>query len=545
MCEVAPPRCHTPLAPITMSTLQTRIDGHLAALTHPQSPGHAVAVARHGELLYASGHGLASLEQRSGIGAETLFRIASVSKQFTVAAGLQLAAQGRLDLAADARGLLPELAQLPQAVTVDQLMRNCSGLPDFLELLRLGGVGLEHLTRRASMAAALARNRHLNSTPGSRFLYCNSNYLLLGLLVERLSGQSLGDYLQQAFFAPLGMAQTRMAVPCDLALPGLAAPYLRQEDGGYRRALHGFEHGGEGGLVSNVLDLTRWAQALLAPRPELAALAEALMAPTLLSGAQPAAYARGLEHSQWRGHACVGHGGLWPGYRSEFLLLPAEGLSIVVVSNDSGSNPYKLARELLDLLLPPAAVAEPAAPPAPDWAGEWINAEAGLLLSLQRGPGTRLMAQQWGLSFELYPEADGSWLPLRGAYEFRLRAAKADQGGTLLLETGAGQQHELQALGQRAALPAGLAGRWHCPDIASTWQIAEDGSVTVEGPLMRSPQPWQLLGLSDTLVELRAPGYWMSSSQLLRVAERAADGRILGLSLDCSRIRGLRFSPLP
>ncbi|MEJ6001124.1 serine hydrolase domain-containing protein [Paucibacter soli] len=526
-----------------MSNLQTRIDGHLATLTRPQSPGHAVAVARHGELLYASGHGLASLEQRSGIGADTLFRIASVSKQFTVAAGLRLAAQGRLDLAADARGLLAELAQLPQAVTVDQLMRNCSGLPDFLELLRLGGVGLEQLTRRASMAAALARNRHLNSKPGSRFLYCNSNYLLLGLLVERLSGQSLGDYLQQAFFAPLGMTQTRMVPACDQVLPGLAAPYLRQEDdGGYRRALHGFEHGGEGGLVSNVLDLTRWAQALLAPRSELAALAEALMAPTLLSGAQPSPYARGLEHSRWRGHACVGHGGLWPGYRSEFLLLPAEGLSIVVISNDSGSNPYKLARELLDLLLPPTAMAEPTAPPAPDWAGDWINAEAGLLLGLQRGPGTRLTARQWGQCFELYPEADGSWLPLRGAYEFRLRAGPA---GTLLLETGAGRQHELQRLARREPLPAGLAGRWHCADIASHWDITAEGEVSVHGPLMRSPQPWQLLGLTDTLMELRAPGYWMSSSQLLRVAERGADGRIIGLSLDSSRIRGLRFSPLP
>lgn len=522
------------------SPLQTRIDGHLAALTRPQSPGHAVAVARHGELLYANGHGLASLEQRSGIAADTLFRIASVSKQFTVAAALQLVTQGRFALQDDARGLLPELTRLPQAVTVDQLMRNCSGLPDFLELLRLGGVGLEHLTRRAGMAAALARNQHLNSAPGSRFLYCNSNYLLLGLLVERLSGQSLDGYLQQAFFAPLGMAQTRMVVPCDLPLPGLAAPYLRQEDGSYRRALHGFEHGGEGGLVSNVLDLTRWAQALMAAPPELAALAalaESLMAPTLLSGGHPAAYARGLEHSQWRGHACVGHGGLWPGYRSEFLMLPAEGLSIVVVSNDSGSNPYKLARELLDLVLPPATTAEP---PAPDWAGEWINAEAGLLLGLQRGPGAHLTAQQWGLGFELYPEPDGSWLPLRGAYEFRLRAGTA---GTLLLETGAGQQHRLQRLEARAALPAGLAGRWHCPDIASTWQIEEDGSVTVEGPLMRSQQPWQLLGLAEELAELRAPGYWMSSSQLLRVAERAADGRILAWHLDCSRIRGLRFTP--
>lgn len=520
---------------MTALPLKTRVDQALAALTLPQAPGHAVAIARHGELLYASGHGLASLEQQVGIHAHTRFRVASVSKQFTVAAALQLAAQGRLDLQADARQLLPELAPLAQAVTVDQLMRNCSGLPDFLELLRLGGVGLEHLTRRQSMAEALARNRHLNSTPGSQFLYCNSNYLLLGLLVERLTDLSLGEVLRQQFFEPLGMHDTEMVVSADRVLPGLAAPYLRQADGSYRRALHGFEHGGEGGLVSTVHDLSRWAQALMAPRPELAALAEALMTPTVLTGGHPAAYARGLEHSQWRGHACVGHGGLWPGYRTEFLMLPAQGLSVVVVTNDSGSNPYKIARELLDLVLPPASATEPG---APDWTGDWFNAEAGVWLGLQPGPGTRLTATQWGQAFELYPEADGSWLPLRGAYEFRLQAGTA---GELLLQTGAGQQHRLQRLQQRAALPEGLAGRWTCPDIASSWDIASDGRVRVQGPLLSVQQAWQLQGLSEDWIELLAPGYWMNSSQLLRIERAPGSTEIQALRLDTARVRGLRF----
>ena len=105
------------------------------------------------------------------------------------------------------------------------MMRNSSGRPDFLELLRLGGHGLDKPARAADSQAA-ARNGHLNFKPGSRFLYSNTNFLLLGRIIERLSRKKLGDVLAERIFKPLGMTDTMLAADIDTVIPGLATGYL-------------------------------------------------------------------------------------------------------------------------------------------------------------------------------------------------------------------------------------------------------------------------------------------------------------------------------
>lgn len=299
--------------------------------------------------------------------------------------------------------------------------------------------------------------------------------------------------------------------------------------------MHGFEHGGEGGLVSSVGDLLRWAGLMLAPPPELAALVQALQDATRLSGGQPSPYARGLEHSVWLGRDCWGHGGLWPGYKTEFLLMPAEALAVVVISNDGGANPYKLARELACIVLDAPAPARADKPPL----GPWFNAEAGQWLDLYEQDGA-LMTRHWGVSFELRQTEDGSWLPWRGAYEFRLRALDEAH---LRLELGAGEVLICQRLHARAPLPADLPGSYDCPDIATRWRIDANAQLWIEGPLTTPPLPWRLLGLGEDCVELQSQGYWMQPSQLLRI-ERAADGRISGLRLDGARVKQLPWRPV-
>ena len=146
-------------------TLERRVDALFSRYTAAGSPGAVVGVMRGGTIELCKGYGLASIELGVPIGPATRFRIASVSKQFTVTAALMLAAEGKLKLSDPPHKYLPELAPLP--VTIDQMMRNCSGLPDFLELLRLGGHGLDKPARPAELLAACLRNRHLNFAPGS------------------------------------------------------------------------------------------------------------------------------------------------------------------------------------------------------------------------------------------------------------------------------------------------------------------------------------------------------------------------------------------
>src|SRR5258707_14506154 len=168
---------------IASVALEHRVDALFSRYTQPGSPGAVVAVMRAGTVELCKGYGLASIELGVPIGPATRFRIASVSKQFTVTAALMLAAEGKLKLADPPHKYLPELAPLP--VTVDQMMRTSSGLPDFLELLRLGGHGLDKPARVVDFLEAAARNGSLNFDPGSRFLYSNTNFLLPGLIIEK------------------------------------------------------------------------------------------------------------------------------------------------------------------------------------------------------------------------------------------------------------------------------------------------------------------------------------------------------------------------
>ncbi|MCX2860898.1 serine hydrolase [Paucibacter sp. PLA-PC-4] len=523
--------------------LHSKVDAMFADLAGRAVPGLAVGVLHGGEVLLNKGYGLASLSQLTPIRADTRFRIASVSKQFTVAAALLLERRGLLSQDDDVQAHVPELAALPERVTVGHLMRNTSGLPDMLELLRLGGVNLDQRVDRAGLLAAMARNSHLNFAPGSRFLYCNSGFALLGEIVERISGQSLDALLQTEFFGPLGMGSTRMLVESDVPLPGLASPYLPApgSDGGWRRAQHGFEHGGEGGLVSSVPDLLLWAAHLLQPTPGVADMADALGARVALNQGADSPYAYGLEHSRLDELAALGHGGLWPGYRTEFLLLPEANLAVVVISNDGAQNPYKIARDIARVVLDrPAPVPASYPDDAAALVGSWLNAEQGQFfeLSLQSG---RLMAQQWGASFELQPEADGRWLPLRGAYEFELQGLQQD--GRLRLGIGAGRSVDCRRVTSRATLPPRLAGDYWCEDIATLWRIQAHPQglrVWVEGPQMKVQQAWTLHGLDDQLCELRGAGYWAPTHLLLRAAQ-GSEQTVSHLIVDSARIKGLRF----
>ena len=157
----------------------------LAPWDRPGSPGATLGLVRDGELVLQDSAGLASIELGVPIGDDTAFRIASDSKQFTCAAILLLAAEGRLSVADDIRAHLPDVPDLGAPISLDQLMHNCSGLRDMLDLMRLGGADLAWPATPDQLLAAIGRQRSLNFPPGTRFLYSNSGFLLLGRVWRR------------------------------------------------------------------------------------------------------------------------------------------------------------------------------------------------------------------------------------------------------------------------------------------------------------------------------------------------------------------------
>ncbi|HTE35254.1 MAG TPA: serine hydrolase domain-containing protein [Reyranella sp.] len=527
---------------ITSLALERRIDALFARYTRPGSPGAVVAVMRAGQIEVCKGYGLASIEHDVPITPKTRFRIASVSKQFTVTAALMLAAEGKLDLSDPPHKHLPELKPLP--VTIDQMMRNSSGLPDFLELLRLGGHGLDKPARAVEFLDAAARNSHLNFDPGSRFLYSNTNFLLLGLIIERVTQQKLGDVLAERIFKPLGMTDTMLAANIDTVIPNLATGYLGDDTQGFRRAALAYPQGGEGGLTSTVEDLLVWSRHFDAPILGKT-IPTQLVAAEPLTGGHDNRYRRGVGVGELRGLETAGHGGLWPGFRTEFLRVPAAELTVVVIANLGTIDPWRLAQKIATDALAGDKRMKPALEPITQAeiepiAGTWFNAEEPSLFDLAWKNGEAMVTQN-GLPFALGRRAGGWFGAERGSFEFML---KPDKDG-LNVDLGAGCVLAFRKLGERKAVPSEIVGTYTSTDSGAAWRIARsaDGyTLDVSGPLIAGGASWTMTGVDPDTVEITgAGGGWVQTTQLAHLVREAAGKTIVALEVSTGRIKRMRF----
>ncbi|MEI6158356.1 MAG: serine hydrolase domain-containing protein [Roseococcus sp.] len=505
--------------------LERRVGLMLAPLV--EQPGATIGVTRDGVLLLRRSVGLASMDLHVPLGVASCFRIASVSKQFTCAAILLLQQDGLLSVSDPVRQHLPELPASLSSITLDHLMRNSSGLRDMLELLRLGGADLATPVTEAELDAAIARQATLNFAPGSRFLYSNSGFRLLGRVVERVSGQPLAAFLDARIFQPLGMTRTHHTPDLGEPIRGLVTGYLPDGQGGFVRAQHGLPLGGEGGLVSCVEDLALWARSLSVGGLG-GGLESTLELTTPFTNGAMNRYALGLEVEQWRGLRLVSHGGLWPGFKTAFLRIPEKRLTVIVIANNAGLDPHHMALQVLeaaldgdqDLAPPPAALDHAA------MTGTWLCEADGLSLDVSEAG----VARMHGVPFTLVPAADGRMTARRGAFPFR---AAPPEGATMEVEFDAGHR----ALFRRATAgaPPALDGVWHCAELAAEWRIAE-GAVQASGPVRRAG-PWAITALGPRHLRIALPS---ALYQGWADAVLAEDGQ--SLVVNASRARGLVFT---
>lgn len=510
--------------------LERRAEALLAPFAASGSPGCTIGVVRDGALVLHRSAGFASIEHRVPVGPTTCFRIASVTKQFTCAAILMLAQDGLLSPEDDVAAFIPELPDLGARITLDHLMRNTSGLRDMLELMRLGGLDLGAACGSDDLLAAIRRQAGLNFAPGSRFLYSNSGFFLLGLVVERVSGMPLGAFLEARILAPLGMTRTRLTPSTAEIVPDLATGYMPKE-GRFVRAAHGFALGGEGGLVSCVEDLALWARNMETGRVGGPALVAALQDRQPFANGAPNLYARGLEAGMQRGVGTIGHGGLWPGSRTAFLRAPAERLAVIVITNHGGADPAAIAAQVLDAALEgtPGFAPLPAPPALAAFAGRWVAEDGGTSFDVAIEAG-RPVARSHGVPFALAPEADGSLAARRGVFCFTLRAL-ADG---LELEEDAGLRRRFRRAPVAPSMPPGLPGRYACEELGAEWTIDAAHRVTVRGP-HAAGGPWRIEPVTPALLRLHVPGTLSENWFDLRPRP---DG---GLEVDGARARGLVF----
>jgi CubicO group peptidase (beta-lactamase class C family) len=464
--------------PASPAETEHLVDRIFRPVSRAGAPGCAVGIEKNGQVLLARGYGTADLEHGVPITPATIFEAGSVSKQFTAASVLLLAQQGKLSLTDDVRKYIAELPDYGTPITINDLLGHTSGLRDWGEVEAMAG--WPRTTRVYTMDDILdiaTAQRKLNYPPGTFYLYINTDYNLLAIIVRRVSGEPLPAFSRQHLFTPLGMTHTQWRYDFRRVVKNRAVAYEPGEHGS--RQLMPFEDTyGHGALLTTVGDLLRWNQALsndtLGPY-----VTRELQRRTRLNDGQPIIYARGLFLGSYDGEHAVFHDGLTAGYSTWLGRFPASHLSIALLCNSKGIVSTPLAHSVADLFLPQPHTA--AVKLAPDQ----LARHEGLYVDEVRGLPIRLTVAGDGLSMSGGPD-----LPAVSKNEFRsgFNSIRFTDNDHFVMATGGSGPMtyvRAQPWSPSVANLQEYAGTYWSPEALATYRVTLDGTRLVATPVGR------------------------------------------------------------
>lgn len=344
------------------NALESETAAQFQAWDRPDVPGGATAIVRDGRIIFTRGFGSANLDDRAPITTQSIFEMGSISKSFVCAALAVLMDQGKVGTEDDIRKYVPEMPSRDPPILVRHLVRCESGLPDYWFAMQLAGRNIEDAYTRADVLALLTRWKTL-PPPGSRFAYSSSDYVLLGLIIERVSGKTLADFTRENLFGPLEMTRTYFEDEPTRPVVNRVVGYDKRRAGGYRRWAINARVVGGAGLKSCIEDQIRWLANFDSNRlPSGPFLDRFLATGTLLDNRnvldmEPTGSYRGLKRIQFTG-------GL-PGFQAAVVRYPNQRFAVICLSN-SDLNPFTNARLIADRHLAsqftaPAATSPPMA----------------------------------------------------------------------------------------------------------------------------------------------------------------------------------------
>jgi CubicO group peptidase (beta-lactamase class C family) len=320
-------------------------------------PGVSVAVIQDGKVLVSKGYGLADVDKGIKATDQTVYQLASVTKQFTAAAILMLVEEGKVSLDGTITGILPGLPAAWSGVTVRHLLTHTSGIKSYTDVFGQLKMPDDRVFTHDQILA-LVKDLPLVSAPGEKYAYCNTGYYLLGMVIEKASGKSYATFVSERIFKPLGMSASGYD-DYDDARPIRARGY--QPDGAGVKAsahTHPTQPFAAGALVSTVADLARWDAALAARKLLKPASYEAMWTPATLNGGATAPYGFGWGVDKINGHRRISHGGGITGFSTFISRFPDDGLTVVVLTNMSGGAAGAMTAGIAGIVVP--ALAPPA-----------------------------------------------------------------------------------------------------------------------------------------------------------------------------------------
>ena len=539
----------------TRDAMARRADSVFQVFDRTDSPGCALGVYENGRIRYARGYGMANLQHGIALSPRSVLDVGSISKQFTAMVMLMLEKDGKLSLDDPLRKYFPEMPPYADKVTLRRALSQTSGLRDLYVMWGQSGRVFSGDTIDA--LRVITRSAEPNYTPGERYLYTNSGWILAAQIVYRLTGKTLAQVANERIFQPLGMFDTRYLSDAEVVIPNGADGYAPQ-GGGFRLARSTYDGAimGAGAVQTTVEDFGRWLdnydKATVGGRDIIQKMTTA----TLLNDGKPArsgatqAYAIGLNVGTVRGLNVVSHGGSWAGYRGHFLRFPDQQFAVATFCNLTTSGPDTLARKVAEVYLGDrmrpdsarmwtvalqgAARAEWPATTLPPLVGVWRNIERGEVRRT-RISGDTLLSTNGGLTggTRMVPLDSGRFRS--GNSEVRFHA-EPKSVHTMFVRT-AGDTVTFTRADTVAMTPAKMAeyaGSYRNDEVEAThvWRVQKDTLV---------------LFINDRRMGVIDPTYkdgFIRGGSVIDV-QRDSRGRVTVYLVESGRVRHLRFTRLP
>jgi D-aminopeptidase len=514
--------------------LATRLDRAIESLprTYP-GPGGAIAALRNGEVLVRHTWGWANAERRIPFTPRTLFRMCSITKQFTCAAVLDAFPDPSV-LDGDVRARLPLLEQAAPGAL--HLCHNQSGLRDYWAVAMLHGSPAEAPFGDTEAARVIAGTRTLHFAPGNRHSYVNQNFRILSDILQERTGRSFSELLRTRVFEPAGM-ETALLTADTRAMPDGTEGYEGTPAGGFRAAENRIVWTGDAGIGACLDDMIAWERHIDATRDDAHALYSRLSAPVSFADGTPAVYGFGLNRATEWGRVITGHGGALRGWRSHRMYVPSDRVSVVVMFNHL-SDAHDAAVDMLAAVLgedrPPAAAA---ALPAPDWLGAYTEPETGLAVRIDAATDGQVRLRYGHFPERLDLQADGT----AQSPSARLRPG---EGGLWMDRPFENQSSRLRSCD--GAPTRDVAGRYRCDELDAELTVADAGGVLYGGfSGFLGQGRMELLGPvgADVWVlpcpralDHTPPGDWTLAFR------REESGRITGVTVGCWLARRLSYA---
>lgn len=307
--------------------ITAQIDQLLQKYYLPSEPGAAVIVMKQGKILYRKGFGLADMQLKIPIKPNMVFKLGSMSKQFTAIAIMMLIEQGKLTLETKINEVLQDYPSLNRGIAVRHLLSHTSGMDDHIDWASIReDLSLDELINTF-------KDKPLIALPGEKYKYSNPGYVLLGAIIEKISGQTYEDFVTENIFKPLSMNDTHYGSNANI-IPNLVRGYRKRENKYFNAPYMSMTHPyAAGSLLSNVDDLVKWNIALFTGKIVKRESLVKCFTPTKLNKEESTGYGFGWYIGEFKGRKNISHGGGVYGFVNHAMMLPDEGLYVAVLSN--------------------------------------------------------------------------------------------------------------------------------------------------------------------------------------------------------------------